>query len=419
MSGCGGLVVGALAFPLALVVLLVAGVSYLALQGAGLACRGAISGLEFAGSKLGPAVRAATEALSAAGTTMLSATTGAADWTRTLLDTSVVRDRIRHSLRNAYTRGLGGTADLATVGPATERPGALTTGGSVTASMTLSIDERIPAVESPGTTASMRAPIAAPAAGTEGDAGATTADTLARAKAIRTVLDSEVPLALVADHRSRAGLAEASRAIAASEAALRAGDAAMAKGLAASAERALTTATYDAYQHLVKAERATVAAQVGNSLQDLGYQVRVAHSTRGIALVGRKQHYALAMVLRAGGRVSFDMSGFEQTSCHPEARALLGALGQNGLVLSSAEINWHGRLDGGPLIRAAMRKGRPLEQALAEMAPASAETGRLADGDRDGLPVRRQTRLASGPDDYERGRAWMWGNVQRQKGVTR
>jgi hypothetical protein len=155
-----------------------------------------------------------------------------------------------------------------------------------------------------------------------------------------------------------------------------------------------------------------VTAQVGNTLQDLGYEVKLASSKENTAIVGRRQHQALAMVIRPGGRLEFDMAGFEGDSCHHETQALLEALRRNGLAIQAETITRHGRFAGGALIRKAQRHGKPLEVALAESFPLTEEEQRETVPD---APVRRTAALPRGEteqDRLQRGRAFFWSQAQ-------
>jgi hypothetical protein len=241
-------------------------------------------------------------------------------------------------------------------------------------------------------------------------------EALARAQAVSTALNTEVPLRLVADRWYASQLFTAEAALSGAEVSLRTGDTRRAVELAGQAEALLTTAVHDSHQYLVKAERATIAATVGNTLQDMGYDVRVASANDNVALVGRREHHTLAMVVRPGGRLEMDMAGFEGGACNPETRALLEGLRRNGLVIAEQNLKWHGRFEGGALIRKAQRQGKSLEVALAEMmvAPDTSDEARAAVD----APIRRRSRLApqSEEERLRQARAWMWDQGQIQKG---
>jgi hypothetical protein len=145
----------------------------------------------------------------------------------------------------------------------------------------------------------------------------------------------------------------------------------------------------------------------------LGYEVKVTSFKKNTALVGRRQHQTLAMVLRPGGRLEFDMAGFEGDSCADETRTLIEALRRNGLGIHAESIMRHGRFSGGALIRRAQRHGEDLEAALAEIFPQS-EKG-PQDEAAPGAPIRRSVLLARDESELQRlqrGRAFIWSQTQ-------
>jgi len=379
MSDFGGILIACVALPLLAVVLLVAGVSYTAVAGVRLAGGLALEGLEFAGRSLAAGVRAATELLTSAGSLALEAVEQGAEWAKTLYDSSQVGHRLRATAQKLYEAALCPAGALGT--NATLLPG--TTGLGVT-------------------------PVEL------GNCSAT--DLLARAEAARGALVAELPLRLVAERWHPDKLREASAATESARAALATGEIQVAAELAAHAQELYASIVGEAYQRLRHAERATIAAQVGNSLEDLGYQVRVTRVKETVAFVGRRGHHTVALVVRPGGRIELDMAGFDGDSCDRETKALLAALRRNGLVIASEHLVRHGRFAGGPLIRRAQRQGKPLEVALAECLDPLQQPEKAA-----AAPprVRRAGALARGEAEDQRlqqGMALLWG--QRQQVVN-
>ncbi|HZT32751.1 MAG TPA: hypothetical protein VFA33_22880 [Bryobacteraceae bacterium] len=369
MSDCGGILLACVALPLVALVLLVAGVSYLAIQGAKVVGHAALVGVDFAVQSLASGVRTATKAVAAASETVAAGVERAAAWAGALYDSTQAAERLRATAQSLYT------SSMAT----------------------------IPA----GTAISMLAgvkPAVAPVS------SASTTELLARAGAAQGVLDSELPLRLVAGQFHRPDLAVAREALDRARLEATAGRAESAQRLAAQAEALYTSIIHDAHERLREAERATVAAQVGNALADLGYEVKLARVRQNVALVGRRDQHTMAMVLRPGGKVEMDMAGFEGDSCDRETKALLDAMRRNGSVIAAQNLTRHGRFAGGPLIRRAQQGGKPLEVALAECFSGGG-TQRTADA-----PVRRSNNLSRPTTErerLERGRALLWGHAQR------
>jgi hypothetical protein len=383
MSDCGGLVVACLAAPLLLVVLLVAGVSYLAIQGAKLAGYLALEGVNFAAQSLAAGVRASTRAIAAAAPAVLEGIERAGEWAREMYDSSAAVNRLRQTAQDFYQKSLLSSEQLhASVS------GMVLSSAVAPASCRQNFGS--------GTLALQQA-----------------ADLLARAQAVRYVLDAELPLKLIVERWESARVNAAESAMHAASVCLAGGRVEEARELASRAESFYTTALHDAHQRLRNAERATITAQVGNTLEDLGYEVKVARVKENVALVGRRAHQTLAMVLQPGGQIQLDMAGFEGNACERETRELLRALRRNGLSITAEHLVRHGRFSGGPWIRKAQQKGKPLEVALAEMVdfeqPARSTHAAAA-------PVRRASRLGPLGSEEERlrtGRALLWSNRQQ------
>ena len=376
MSDFGGILIACVALPLLVVVLLLAGVSHTVIAGLRLAGGVVLEGLEFAGRSLAAGVRAATELLTSAGSLALGSVGQGTEWARTLYDSSQVGHRLRATAQKLYEAAL------------------------------------CPAGE-PGTTA-MPLPRATGLDATPARLqNNSAAHLLARAAAARGTLELELPLRVVAERWHAQELREASAATESARASLAAGEAQAAAELAAHAQELYASIVGDVYQRLRHAERATVAAQVGNSLEDLGYQVRVARVKENVAFVGRRSHHTVALVVRPGGRIELDMAGFDGDSCDRETKALLAAFRRNGLVIAGEHLVRHGRFAGGPLIRRAQRQGKPLEVALAEcldplQQPETAATAPPR--------VRRAGALARGEAEDQRlqqGMALLWGQRQQ------
>lgn len=414
MSDCGGLLVAFLAAPLLLAVLLVAGIGTLALQGARLLGNLALSGIEFVGTTLAAGVRSATHALTTAGTIATASATHGAQWASSLFDSAQVGERLRAAARSSYQAAYGNLSTAVTpASPGVPAPAP----AQVIRSTVLSTTRAAASMPSPCSLALPRASGGTVPASATAISGAAapevvgrdqTIRTLAQAQAVSAALESELPLRLVAERWHGEQLSTARAALASAGTSLRAGQLEQAAMLATQAETLLTTAAHQADQHLAKAERATIAATVGNTLEDMGYQVKVANVQENVALVGRRGHQTMAMVVRPGGALEMDMAGFEGNSCNLETKALLEGLRRNGLVISAANLARHGRFEGGALIRAAQRRGTSLEVALAELMapPAVAEPA----GVQEDAPVRRRARLA--PQDetgrLRQARAWLW-----------
>jgi hypothetical protein len=102
MSNCGGLVVAALALPLILTVLLVAGVAYLAIEGAKLVGQLAYRGIQLAGQGVATLVREASTTFAHVGEAVSSAASSAAQWTSAMFDSSSVRERLTSAVTTTY-----------------------------------------------------------------------------------------------------------------------------------------------------------------------------------------------------------------------------------------------------------------------------------------------------------------------------
>ena len=365
MSECGSLLVACLAAPLVLVVLLVAGVGYLAMQGARLAGATLIAGVELAGQALAAGVRLASGAVLTAG----SAIQQGIEWGKELYDSANVSERLKTVARATYDSASSSLAARMPIQGAAERSLSNTTSGPIATAPTSAVDVH----------------------------GAVAP--LARAQASLVALESEPPLLLIAERWSAEQLGRAREAIQQSEACLVRGDSSKASILAGEAEVLLASSLGDAHDRLKSAERATIAAQAGNSLLDLGYEVKVAQVRETVALVGRCGHQTLALVVGKGGHLQMDMAGFEGESCDRAVKALLAQLRRNGLQVLAERIERHGCSEGGASIRKAARQGKPLEQALAECV-ASITTHEA---------VHRGVRLTPRPEQQaQRGRALLW-----------
>ncbi len=425
MSDCGGLFVAALAAPLLLAVLLVAGVTYVALQGARLVGHLVLEGLQLAGTGLASGVRTIAQSARAAGTQAMEAAARGAQWAGGLYDSLQAGERLRGGAQTAYHSALqalqapsragqaslhlntpsatsGHTSLEGLAGPLVPQPTSLTA-SAATGRLGAPSGGR-PAPAAPGGVPLQAADPGAPS-------GQPALEALARAQAVDQALRQELPLSLVAEQwhadRLRAARVEMDTA----RSLLQAGRPEEAEGLAQHAEATLTTLTYQSHQRLVAAERATLVATVGNTLEDLGYSnLRVAQAKGRTALVGRRGEHTLALVAGPGGKLQMDMAGFEGDSCRRETQRLLEGLHRNGLELSRVELTHHGRREGGALLRRAQRSDQPLAQALAELAGEAQSAPANATP-----PVKRGTRL-SGPTEEEclrRARIWLWSASQQ------
>ncbi len=399
MSDCGSFGVAVLAAPLALVVLLVAGVAYLALEGARLIGRGVLKAVEFAGQALPALVRAANSALTSAGALVAEGIT----WTGNQI--SQTGERLRSLATEAYRLQLQSLQHA--VPPLEGR-----VGGVVTPEPRLQAASRLPgtaagqvslrAVAQPVTAPSGLSLLTAPTPPVPPEPSALqeapeVLKGIARVRAAQAALQAEQPLHLVASSLFSSSLDKAAQLSAQAEAHLEMGELEQAVKLAEHAEGLYTTVSYDSYQHLRKAERLTMAAVVGNTLEDMGYELKVAQGSQGIAFVGRREHRTLTLISRPEGRLELDMAGFHGDQCQVETKALLEGLRRNGLELCEIDLKRHGRFEGGPLIRKAQRQGQSLEAALESMVAQLAEPG----------PVRRRSRLAGSDEQANRARAWM------------
>lgn len=368
MSECGSLLVACLAAPLVLVVLMVAGVGYLAMQGARLAGAALVAGVEMAGQSLAAGVRLASRAVLSAG----SAIAQGIEWGKELYDSASVSERLKTAARAAYNCASSSLAARMPIQGAAESSLSNIIGGPVAPAPTSVVD--------------LRGAVAP----------------LARAQATLVAIESEPPLLLIAERWSAEQLGRAREAIQESEACLVRGDSSKASILAAEAEGLLASSLGDAHERLKSAERTTIAAQAGNSLLDLGYEVKVAQVRETVALVGRCGHQTVALVVGKAGHLEMDMAGFEGESCDRAVKALLAQLRRNGLQVLAERIERHGCSEGGASIRKAARQGKPLEQALAEGA-ASIPTHET---------VHRGVRLTQGPErQAQRGRALLWSSA--------
>lgn len=413
MSDCGGLWVACLAAPLLLVVLLVAGVSYVALQAARLVGNLALQGIELAGTGVALGVRAATEALQAAGTVA----TATAQWTGHLFESSHVAARLSSTATLVYqatVSSLQATIDLhapassqaalASTTPLASTMLASNDGGGFTPATQGAPSSATPVVVSIAPVADERAAVGA------AQLQSMAVESLARASGVQAALDAELPLRLVAESRHAVELASARERLRAAHLCLQAGQVERAADLAQQAEAVLTSTGYQAHEELARAERTTVTAAVGNTLEDMGYDVRLARAKDNVALVGRRGHHTLAMVVRPSGHIEMDMAGFEGTDCEPEITALLVGLRRNGLMISRQCLTRHGRFSGGSLIRGAQRAGRPLEEVLAEMTEAPSN-------DRESLStvVRANQPVAVNAKRLRQERRLFW-QAQKQQG---
>lgn len=236
---------------------------------------------------------------------------------------------------------------------------------------------------------------------------------LARAVALERALADVKPLNLVASELFDPEVKSARNLMAEAAEHLDRGDAAGAERLGTAAEAAFARVGRQAAERLTAATRVTMTAQVGCALQDLGYAVRVASDPRRAAIVGRREHQSVALVVGEGGHIEVDMEGFDGAQCHADSQALIAGLRRRGLVISATNLTRHGSCAGGALIRAARRSGRTLEEALLGQA---ATMGTPAVTPQSNEPVVRSTRLDYGSRDSERDRTWVWGTPVARTG---
>lgn len=391
MSDSGGILVACIAAPLLLVVLLVAGVSYLVLQAAKLTGRLALEGLHFAGTALAQSIRVASATLHQAGTLLTAAGTGVTQWSSSLFDSAQAADRLRSIAHVNYERAL---RTLTT----TDSPPTVTTIRSISGVTGRPVAQALSSIGKTGLATSAH-------------------EQLARAQAIDLALQAEVPLRLVAEQRSATELRTARASMTQAQQLLRDGRLSQAATAARHAEALLSVAARTAHDRLATAERTTITAVVGNAMTDLGYEVRAAAADHQAAVVGRKEHVTAAIVVGSGGRLEIDMAGYEGEACDRESKALVDALRKHGLVIAEACLSRHGRPEGGALIRAARKRGKTLELALAEMS--SAPRQEMTDVPAGSGPVRRMTRQRPETQTEQRAVAWVWQQQQVRSGGGR
>jgi len=381
MSDSGGILVACLAAPLLLIVLLVAGVSHLVLRAAQLTSMLAVEGLRFTGTALAKSIRIASDAARQSAATAVTAAGTVGQWAGTLFDSAASADRLRSIAHVNYQRRL----------------------------QTLTATSSVRTIPNP----SRIEPPAAARIGVSTDAH----EHLARAEALESALQAEMPLRLVAEQWSAPELQAARASISEAHTSLLAGHIASADTAARRAESLLSVTAQRAHQRLAAAERTTVTAVIGNTMTDLGYEVRAAAAGGRAALVGRKADQTVALVVGSGGRIDMDMAGYEGDACDRDVKALIEALRKQGLTIAEACLARHGRPEGGALIRAARRRGKTLELALAEINAVPEVQGERTEVE--SAPVRRTTRLAADANSGEQAVAWVWQQQHASVGGRR
>jgi hypothetical protein len=379
MSDFGGIVLAGLALPLLAVVLLVAGVCYLAIRGANLAANALLEGINFASQPLASSVKSASNVLAQAGELDSTGLKKKISLPPPVLDTKGIALRLRETARDLYQESLSEARQLRDLAEK------VATAGPAAGPITLK-----------ATTESWRAE-----------------DLLARARAASGALESELPLKLVAEKWSQPQLDKAKANLETAKLRLASGQLKEAAQHAAEAEALFTTTLHDAHQRLLNAEKTTIAVQAGNALVDLGYEVKIARVKRNVALVGRRGQQVMAMVLQPDSRIQLDMAGFEGSACERDTMRLLAKLRENGLVVAEVNLIRHGRFTGGPWIHKAQRQGKPLEVAMAELLDPVAQAGTS----KGSPPVRRSSSLSVGALEQERltkGRALLWNSRVRE-----
>lgn len=228
-----------------------------------------------------------------------------------------------------------------------------------------------------------------------------TADLLARAEAISATLEEEQVLRLVAERWHADHLKQAAAARSEANRLLADGSLDEAARLAAIAEQRLTLSAYDAYTRLAQAQHQVAAENLSQVLQTMGYSVNAYTDTRGTALWARSPQRTLAAVVTSSGDAHLDMTG-EDLGCAGEMDHIIGAMGERGIDLRIGERTFHGRRDGGTLIREAGRRvrteGVAAGQAVLDAVSAWAEP--------QGQPP--ETGDADDADRIRAARAWFW-----------
>jgi len=118
----------------------------------------------------------------------------------------------------------------------------------------------------------------------------------------------------------------------------------------------LTTAVKSAHDRISLAQKEVVLEKTRETLNTLGYDVRLKSRQSGLLLRGVKQDLSIAAEISKTGTLSLDLAGFEGGACSGELGMFVQKLEQAGIVMENAQKTHHGKKEGGILAQDAAKE---------------------------------------------------------------
>jgi len=133
----------------------------------------------------------------------------------------------------------------------------------------------------------------------------------------------------------------------------------------------LNTASQAAHRELLQAESEVLADKTTDSLEALGYDVRMKQLQDGLLVRGLKEDLSIVAQVDEQGALNVDAAGFEGTECEAELDRLSAELERRGVTVAIEEAVFHGKPQGSVLTEKAsdlLPKGdfNPLKEEVQE-----------------------------------------------------